>query len=65
MKTITVVIDSQGGIKIEASGFSGRTCTKATFELEKALGTPQKRRLKIEYYRRHSVHKPQSLKQSQ
>ncbi len=65
MKTITVIIDFQGDIRIEASGFAGRTCTKATFDLEKALGTPRKRRLKPEYYRTNSVHNPQCLKQSQ
>lgn len=65
MKTIIVVIDSQGDIRIEASGFAGRTCAKATFDLEKVLGTPQKRRFKPEYYRTNSAHNTQCLKQSQ
>ena len=39
MKKVTVVIGQNGNVKIEASGYTGPACKKATAELEKALGT--------------------------
>ncbi len=37
-KTITVDIDAEGEVNIEASGFKGGSCTKATADLVTALG---------------------------
>lgn len=39
MKTITVDIDSTGKVKIDAIGFTGNACEKATAALQSALGT--------------------------
>lgn len=50
MKTITVQIDPQGQVKIEATGFVGNACEKATAEIEKALGLPSAKKKKPEYY---------------
>lgn len=50
MKTITVNIDVTGEVKIEATGFKGSACTKATEEIERALGTVGKRNKKPEYW---------------
>jgi hypothetical protein len=40
-KTITVDISPAGSIKIEASGFKGKECDKATEQLELVLGGGQ------------------------
>lgn len=41
MKKITITITPDGETKIEASGYSGDECIKATAPLEKALGVPE------------------------
>ena len=38
-KQIEVIIDADGNISIDAHGFKGADCQKATAFLEKALGT--------------------------
>lgn len=51
MKTITVEVKEDGSVKIEAAGFTGSACEKATEAIEKALGTPSgPRTKKPEYY---------------
>jgi hypothetical protein len=50
-KTIEVIVGAQGEIKIDAVGFKGADCEKATAFLEKALGTVKARRKKPEYHR--------------
>lgn len=37
-RRIEVVVDKDGGIKIEGKGFSGPECLKATKALEDAIG---------------------------
>ncbi|NLF99784.1 MAG: DUF2997 domain-containing protein [Lentisphaerae bacterium] len=51
-KTIEVVVGTQGEIKIDAVGFKGADCEKATAFLEKALGTVKTRQKKPEYHQR-------------
>jgi hypothetical protein len=51
MKTIEVVVAPTGGIKIEAMGFAGADCEKATAYLEQALGVVGTRQKKPEYHR--------------
>ena len=51
-KTIEVVVDTGGGIKIDAVGFKGADCEKATAFLEKALGSVMTRQKKPEYHQR-------------
>ncbi len=46
---ITVTIDSQGKVTIEAEGFAGSSCTDATAQLEEALGVNPERSFKPEY----------------
>jgi hypothetical protein len=48
LKQITVIIDKQGGSTIEASGFTGDSCLKATRSLEEALGKVSDREMKPE-----------------
>ena len=50
-KTIEVVVNTDGGIRIDAVGFKGADCEKATAFLEKALGTVTGKQKKPEYYR--------------
>lgn len=60
-KTIEVVVGTAGEIRIDAAGFRGADCEKATAFLEKALGAVKIRRKKPEYHR--SVHARQRLGQ--
>ena len=50
-KTIEVIVASDGTLKIDAIGFTGSDCEKATAFLEKALGKTQSRQKKAEHYR--------------
>ena len=51
-KTIEVVVGTQGEIKIDAVGFKGADCEKATAFLEQALGSVKGRQKKPEYHQR-------------
>jgi hypothetical protein len=51
-KTIEVIVSTGGEIKIDAVGFKGADCEKATAFLEKALGTVKGRQKKPEYRQR-------------
>ena len=51
-KTIEVVVGTQGEIKIDAVGFKGADCEKATAFLEKALGQVKARQKKPEFHQR-------------
>ena len=52
MKTIEVIVDPDGSLKIDAVGFKGADCEKATAFLENALGKVANRQKKPEHYRR-------------
>lgn len=54
-KTIEVVVGTTGDIKIDAVGFKGADCERATAFLEQALGTVKVRRKKPEYHRQAHV----------
>ncbi len=51
-KLIGIIVDTDGGLSVEATGFRGAECEKATAFLEKALGTTVERR------RRNCYHDP-------
>lgn len=59
MKTIEVVIGPDGSLKIDAVGFQGADCEKATAFLEKALGTVKGKQKKSEHYRQ--THRQQQV----
>ena len=61
-KSIEVIVQPDGSLKIEAFGFVGADCEKATAFLEKALGAPCARRRKSEYYRVGIVRKTQGVR---
>ena len=52
MKSIEIIISPKGDIKIEAVGFTGPDCEKATAFLEQALGKLTARQKKPEWYQR-------------
>lgn len=49
-RIIEVIVSADGQIKIEALGFTGPDCEKATSFLEKALGVIKEHHKKPEYY---------------
>ncbi len=51
-KTIEIVIGPGGAIQIDAVGFKGADCEKATKFLEEALGMVGKKVKKPEYHQR-------------
>jgi hypothetical protein len=51
-KSIEVIIGTAGDIKIDAVGFKGSGCEKATEFLEKELGTIHGKTRKPEYHAR-------------
>ncbi len=51
MKTIEVIVAKDGSITIDAIGFTGTDCEKATAFLEQALGRRAKRVDKAERHR--------------
>ena len=62
-KTIEVVIGPDGSLKIEAMGFKGADCERATAFLEKALGRMSGRSKKPEYYHREEIKRQQRIGQ--
>lgn len=50
MKSVIVIITPDGEVQIDAVGFKGTACEKATAEIEKALGVPSTRKKKPEYH---------------
>ena len=51
-KSIEIIVQPTGELKIDAVGFSGSDCEKATRFLEEALGTVADKRKKPEFHRR-------------
>ena len=49
-KKIIITITKEGEIKIEAQGYEGSGCLKATKPFEQAFGAVTERELKEEYY---------------
>jgi hypothetical protein len=49
-KTIEVIVSAAGEVKIDAVGFKGADCEKATAFLEKALGQVSTKTKKPEYH---------------
>ena len=55
MKSIIINVSDTGEIKIEAIGFKGNACEKATKAIEQALGAPAgPRTKKPEYFQQNS-----------
>ena len=60
-RTIEVIVASDGSISIDAVGFQGTDCEKATAFLEDALGSVAGRQRKPEYHSRRTVNRKQRI----
>jgi len=60
-RTIEVIVNPSGELTIEAMGFAGADCEKATAFLEKALGAINMKRKKPEYYQCNKIGNQQKL----
>ena len=60
-KTIEVIVSPDGSLKIDAVGFQGADCEKATAFLEQALGQVAGRRRKPEYHTRQTAARQQRI----
>jgi len=56
MKTIEIIVNTDGSLKIDAVGFSGPDCEKATRFLEEVLGKVTGKQKKPEHYRQVQRH---------
>ena len=53
MKAIDILINTSGQLTINAAGFSGADCEKATAFLEQALGKLTAKQRKLEWHQRN------------
>ena len=63
MKTIEIVVDPKGGIKVQTKGFSGSECREASRFVEQALGAKLAETLTPEFHQEQKGE--QTLRQSQ
>jgi hypothetical protein len=61
-KTIEIIVDPKGAIKVETRGFTGGECREASRFVEQALGTRSSETLSAEYYQGQEA--GQDLRQS-
>jgi hypothetical protein len=61
MKTVEVIIQASGQLTINAAGFSGTDCEKATAFLEQALGRLTAKQRKPEFYQRNQRNQQQKV----
>lgn len=59
--TVEVTIQATGEVVIDAVGFKGADCEKATRYLEEALGVVGQKQKKPEYHQRRSTTNQQKL----
>lgn len=50
MKSIEVIVDAEGNVKMEAFGFKGQACEKALKVLQEALGSVKSKTPKPDWY---------------
>ena len=60
-KTIEVVVAPDGSIRIEAMGFQGSDCERATAFLEQVLGVTGRKTKKVEYYQQETSQRQQAV----
>jgi hypothetical protein len=53
MKSIEIIVSATGEIQIDASGFKGADCEKATQFLENALGFVKQKQKKPEFHQQN------------
>ena len=50
MKTIEIIVQTDGKTRVETKGFTGAACKDASRFIEQALGTPQAEQLTSDFY---------------
>ncbi len=60
-RTIEIIIGTAGEIQIDAVGFKGLDCEKATEFLEEALGVVRKKVKKPEYHQQNKTRNQQRI----
>ena len=55
MKTIEIIVDPRGAVRVQTKGYAGGECRTASAEIEKALGVPTAEQLTAEFYQGASV----------
>ena len=60
-KTIEIIVSSNGEVQIDAVGFKGADCERATRFLEEALGVVSTRAKKPEYHAATTTQNQQKL----
>jgi hypothetical protein len=61
MKVVEIIIQPSGQLTINAAGFSGTDCEKATAFLEQALGRLSAKQHKPEFYQRNQPRTQQKV----
>ena len=56
MKSVEVIVSAEGVVTVEAVGFSGQACEKATAAIEKALGMTKTKTKKKEWSQQNVQH---------
>lgn len=59
-KQIIIIVKDEGEVEIEAVGFKGNACEKATAALEKAIGVVRSKKHKPEYRFTSNIHQNQT-----
>ncbi len=63
MKTITLIISSDGKTKVETHGFDGQACQAASKFIETALGRKTAEQLKPEFFANINNHEQMEVNQ--
>jgi len=63
MKEIEIIVSSDGQVQVEAKGFRGQSCAKATADFLKELGGEQCETKKSEWYQTETTCAKQVVKQ--
>lgn len=64
MKTIQIIIDPKGQVRLETKGFSGASCRQASKALEQALGLIESDQATSELYQQAACQEAQRHKAS-
>ncbi|MGL4942085.1 MAG: DUF2997 domain-containing protein [Thermoguttaceae bacterium] len=60
MKTITLIITTDGTTKVETNGFDGQSCKDASTFIEHALGTQTAEQFKSEYFHTTNINQQET-----
>jgi len=58
-RTIEVIVNPKGEVKVETKGFAGGSCRDVSKALEEALGVRASEQVTAEFYQHQAVEQPQ------